>query len=140
MKNSPGSLDAEEHNNCQETHSPVPSVYPEVLKSKNRSISKRLDSGETLHDCRSQSHLGRQNNKTDFPSSPCHVETEFIASAEPIVKELNSSPVHSPTVCRTKANTILQFSSDSSDEEAEDDLITSSQGCEDSERKRYVIF
>ncbi|PNF33561.1 hypothetical protein B7P43_G17150, partial [Cryptotermes secundus] len=136
MKNSRGSLDAEEHNNCQKTHSLVPSVYPEVLKNKNRSISKRLDSGENLRDCRSQSLLGRRNNNADFPSSPCHVETEFVASAEPIVKELKSSPVHSPTVCKTKANKIFQFSSDSSDVEAEDDLITSSQDCEDSERKR----
>jgi hypothetical protein len=139
MKNSPGSLDAEEHKNCKKTHSPMPSVYPEVLKSKNRSINKRLDSGETSHDCRPQSYLGIQNNKIDFPCPSCHVETEFIASAEPIVKELNSSPVCSPTLCRTKANKILQFSSDSSDVEAEDDLITSSQSCEDNERKRYVI-
>jgi hypothetical protein len=141
MKHSPGSLDAEEHNkNCQKTNSPVSNVYPEVLKNKNRCSSKKLDSEETLHNCRPQSHLRRQNNKIDVPPPSCSVEREFTASAETVVKGLNSSPVSSPTMCRTKANKILQFSSDSSsDAEAEDDLITSSQGGEDRERKWYVI-
>jgi hypothetical protein len=67
------------------------------------------------------------------------MEKEFLASAEPVVKALNASPVGSPTLCRMKANETLQLAGDSSDVEVEDDLITSSQGSENSERKRYVI-
>lgn len=70
----------------------------------------------------------------------CHVEEDFIARTEtPVIKGSNSSSVSSPAFCRTKANKMLQFSSDSSsDAEADDDLITSSQGDEDSGRKWYV--
>jgi hypothetical protein len=140
MKKSPGSLDTEEHNkNYRKTHSSISKMCSEVGKNKNSSANTELDSRETLHGCRLKPHLGRQNNKLGFPPPSCDVERECIVSAEPVLKGLNASPVSSPTLCRTKANKILQFIGDNSDAEVEDDLITSSQGCENSERKGYVI-
>jgi hypothetical protein len=140
VKNSPDPLDTEECNEkCQKTHSPISKEYPEILENKHRSPTKELDSRETLPYSRPKPHLGRQNNELDFPAQSCHVEREFIASAEADVKALNASPVSIPTLCKKKPNSVLQSSGDSSDVEDEDDLITSSQGGEDSERKGYVI-
>ncbi|XP_069676367.1 DNA polymerase theta-like [Periplaneta americana] len=61
----------------------------------------------------------------------------FCSNAKtPFLKESNTN---SSTVSKaTRANKILQFASDSSDEEAEDDLITSSQGDDETGKKRTL--
>jgi hypothetical protein len=134
---------------CSETFSAVSNVYSKVWENKNRYISRKLHAEKNLQDYRLESCQQRQtNDKGDFPqenmnfAASCHAVREPLTTTEtPDIKGLNSSAVTDrPTLCTTKANNILRFSSDSnSDIEAEDDLVTSSQGDEDSERKWYVI-
>ena len=151
-KNSQSLLQVERHSNeeCSEAFSAVSNVYLEVLENQDRYIKKKLHTEKNLQDCRLESHLHRQtNNKADFLpknmdfATPCLAVREPLTTTEtPDIKGQNYSTVtDNPTLCTTKANKILQFSSDSnSDIEAEDDLIRSSQGDEDSDRKWYVIF
>jgi hypothetical protein len=133
---------------CSETFSAVSNVYSEVLENKDRYISKKLHTEKNLQDFRLESCVQKQTyDKVDFSqenmdfAASCHVVREPLTTTKtPDIKGLNSSAVTGrPTLCTTMANKILQFSSDSnSDIEAEDDLVRSSQGDEDSERKWYV--
>lgn len=151
-KNSQSLLQVERENNeeCSEAFSVVSNVYLEVVENQDRYVKKKLLTEKSLQDCRLESHPQRQtNNKGDFLhknmdfAAPCHAEKEPLTTTEtPTIKGQNYSTVtNNPTLCTTKANKILQFSSDSnSDIEAEDDLIRSSQGDEDNDRKWYVVF
>jgi hypothetical protein len=144
-------LQIERHKNgdCSETFSAVSNVYLEVLENKDKYVKKKLHTENNLQDCKLESNLQRQtNDKVDLlqenmdSAAAGHAERKpLTTTATPDIKGQNYSAVtDSPTLWTTKANKILQFSSDSnSDIEAEDDLIRSSQGDEDSERKWYVI-
>lgn len=144
-------LQVERQNNGDrsEAFSAVSNVYLEVLENKDRYVKKKLHTEKNFQDCRLESHLQRQtNDKMDFLQKNMDVAASGHAVREPLtttetpnIKGKNYSAVTDIlTLCTTKANKILQFSSDSnSDIEAEDDLIRSSQGDEDSERKWYVI-
>jgi hypothetical protein len=150
-KNSQSLLQVERQNNgdCSEAFSAFSNVYLEVLENKDRYVKKKLHNEKNLQDCRLESHLQRHtSDKADFLqenmdfAASCHSVGEPLNTLEtPDIKGQNYSAVTDrPTLCTTEANKILQFSSDSnSDIEAEDDLIRSSQGDEDSERKWYVI-
>lgn len=132
-----------------ETFSAVSNTYLEVLENKDKHVTKKLRTEKNLQDCRLESHLHRQTNdkvdflleNMDFAASGHAVRETLTTTETPDIKGQNYSAItDSPTLCTTKANKILQFSSDSnSDIEAEDDLIRSSQVDEDSERKWYVI-
>jgi hypothetical protein len=123
-------------------------VSSEVLENESSSINKKLNSVDILQGCSQQYHLQKPNdNEIDSSevnmnlSPSCRAEKDFTARTEiPAVKGSSASSVRNPPFCSTKTNKTLQFSSDSSsDVEAEDDLITSSQGDEDNGRKWYVI-
>ena len=143
-KNSQSLLQVEKQNNGDhsEAFSAVSNVYLEVLENKDRYVKKNLQ------DCRLESHLHRQtNDKVDFSQENMDFAASGHAVREPLttiktsdIKGQNYPAVtDSPTLSTTNANKVLQFSSDNSDIEAEDDLIRSSQGDEDSDRKWYVI-
>jgi len=150
-KNSQSLLQVGRQNNGDrlESFSAVSNVYLEVLENKDKYVMKKLLTEKNLQDCGLETHLHRQTNdkvdflqeNMDFAASGHAVREPLTTTETPNIKEQNYSAVtDSPTLCTTKANKILQFSSDSnSDIEAEDDLIRSSQGDEDSERKWYVI-
>jgi hypothetical protein len=150
-KNSQSLLQVERPKNgdCSEAFSVVSNVYLEVLKNKDKYVKKKLHTENNLQDSRSESHLQRQtNDKVDLLEENMNSATSGYAEREPLTTTASpdikgqsfSAATDRPTLSTTKANKILQFSSDSnSDIEAEDDLIRSSQGDEDSERKWYVI-
>jgi hypothetical protein len=150
-KNSQGLLQIEEQNNeeCSETFSAISAVYSDVLETRDRFVSRKLHNEEDLQDCRLESHIQSQtNDKVDYlqenmeVTASCHAVRQPVTTAgTPDVKGLScSSVIDTPTLCTTKANKIIQFNSDSnSDADAEDDLIRSSQGDEESGRKWYVI-
>jgi hypothetical protein len=141
--------EVEDHNkDCPKTFSATSSMSSEVTENKNSIINKKISSEDILQHCKPQCPLQEPSNmKTGSAqvnmniSVSFHDKKELTARTETAAIKGLSPSVNSPSSCRTKANKILQFSSDGSSEaDAEDDLITSSQGDEDSGRKRYVTL